>query len=93
MPSSKALFIMFEITGAICKEALFSNLAGIWSHPVAFFGLSVFRSVFSCRMMELEIFAFGVLFNLNNARVSCNINILILSNIFCNINIIIIHNR
>ena len=36
----KALFIMFEITGAICKEACFSNFAGIWTHPVAFFGFS-----------------------------------------------------
>ena len=25
VPSSKALFIMFEITGAICKEACFSK--------------------------------------------------------------------
>ena len=36
VPSSNALFIMFEITGAIWKEACFSNLAGIWSHPVVF---------------------------------------------------------
>ena len=43
VPSSNALFIMFEITGAIWKEACFSNLAEIWSHPVAFFGFSVFR--------------------------------------------------
>ena len=29
VPSSNALFIMFEITGTIWKEACFSNLAGI----------------------------------------------------------------
>ena len=40
--SSNDLFIMFEITGAVCKEACFSNLAEIWSHPVAFFGFTVF---------------------------------------------------
>ena len=49
VPSSKALFIMIEITGAICKEPCLSNLAGIWSHPVAFFGFSVFRiSEYQC---------------------------------------------
>ena len=52
------LIIFYLITGDICKEACFSNSAGIWSHPVALFGL---KGLDQAKIIKKLMILFGLI--------------------------------